>query len=294
MNKLHYFNITYLCDSDCLFCAANAGIINAEGYTIDANSFENDLLESHVSEDDRIIVSGGEPTLSPYFWEILDICEKHGCCIDLTTNGHFFSDKSNVFRISQYRSIVVRIPIFGLQVHHDYLTGRQGGYIETLDALQNFSQIANSSNITVNVKFLLCKATIKSNPEAFAYLFNRFGTLFEYTLSPILVSKKAILYKTILLAPYSELVQQSVDFIESRYINCDIVPLCVLPHNKRNTILSSKHVEFEKMYTDAQINTKDMGNFNCNSCDNCRLIQYCDKFLPSYIEYFGSEEIKPF
>ena len=73
MSKLHYFNITYLCDSDCLFCAANIGMINHASYTISPETFEQNLLKSNVQPGERVMISGGEPTLSPYFWPILAV-----------------------------------------------------------------------------------------------------------------------------------------------------------------------------------------------------------------------------
>lgn len=294
MAKLHYFNITYNCDSDCMFCAANVGIIDHQGYTMKPEDVLEELHRSDVKSGDRSIISGGEPTLSPYFWQILDICDELGCCIDLTTNGHFFVDNDNVYKILKYDPVVIRIPVFGLEKQHDHLTGVQGGYNKVITALDNLSKIARKANVTVNVKFLLCKATVNSNAEAFEHLLAKYRNMFEYTLSPLLVSQKAIMHKSELLLPYRELIAQSIDFVENENINCDIIPLCLLSEKKRNSILKRKRVDFTKLYNDAHIHVDHMDNFHCNSCDNCRFNPYCDRFLPSYIEYFGSDEITPF
>ena len=93
MKKMHYFNITYLCDSDCKFCAANVGLINQDGYTIRPEVFEKQLISENVQDEDIVMISGGEPSLSPYFWDILDICKKYNSHVELTTNGHIFEDK---------------------------------------------------------------------------------------------------------------------------------------------------------------------------------------------------------
>ena len=294
MVKLHYFNITYCCDSDCMFCAANVGLIDHKGYTMKPDDVLEELRKSNVKKGDRVIINGGEPTLSPYFWQILDVCDRLGCFIDLATNGHFFADNDNVRKILKYNLVAIRIPVFGLEKQHDHLTGVQGGYGKVIIALENLSKITGNTNITVNVKFLLCKASVNSNPEVFEYLFEKYGTLFEYTLSPILVSRKAIKNKTELLLPYRELIAQSMDFIENENINCDIIPLCLLSQNKRDSILKRKKVDFKKLYNDAITHVNNMDNFQCNSCDDCRLNPFCDRFLPSYIKYFGSNEIAPF
>lgn len=294
MNRLHYFNITYLCDSDCLFCAANVGLIHTENYTMTAESFSKALQEEDTKASDRIMISGGEPTLSPYFWEILDECERRKCCIDLTTNGHFFSLEKNIKLLSNYSSVVVRIPVFGIEEYHDYLTGKKGNFEKTIKALDSFCSLVASQKMTVNVKFLLCKATIKSNQEAYDYLFDRYGNNFEYTLSPILISQKVRINESILLSRYSDLICQSQDFINIENLNCDIIPLCLLPHSKLNSFLRKKRIVFEKAYSDAELQHSDMDNYWCDKCARCRLNKYCDRFLPSYINYYGDDEISPF
>lgn len=294
MSKLHYFNITYVCDSDCLFCAANIGIISHDTYTMGIEDFEEKLLAEDVQNGDRVIISGGEPTMSPYFWQILNICEKYKCCIDLTTNGHFFSDQKNAEKISAYNSVVVRIPVFGVGDYHDFLTGKQGNYNKTMQALNNFSYMMNRQNLTLNVKFLLCKATIKSNMEIFDIIYSRYGDLFEYTLSPILVSRKAILNEKVLLDSYANLIKESGNFINMKNLNCDIIPLCLLSKDKVCEFLKRKKISFNKAYADANIQYENMDNYWCDKCSICKLNQYCDRFLPSYIDYFGTDEIKPF
>lgn len=294
MSKLHYFNITYLCDSNCLFCAANIGLIDHSTYTMTAENFEQNLLKSNVQPGDRVMISGGEPTLSPYFWPILDICEKYNCCIDLTTNGHFFSDINNTKQLSTYSSVVVRIPLFGIGEYHDYLTGGIGNYKKTMQAISNFSQVISPPTMIVNVKFLLCKATTQSNQEVYRKLYAQYGDIFEYTLSPILVSKKAIMYADVVLAPYSELIKECQEFIEQKNINCDIIPLCLLSESKIADFIKRKKVSFDKSYADSQLQYETMENYHDNACEICELKNYCDKFLPSYIDYFGTGEIRPF
>lgn len=294
MSKLHYFNITYLCDSDCLFCAANIGLIDHTSYTMSPSCFEQDLLAGDVHAGDHVMISGGEPTLSPYFWDILDICEKYKCSIDITTNGHFFANIDNVTRLSSYSSVIIRIPFFGVGAYHDYLTGAVGNYEKAIKSLANFSKTIKTSHFIVNVKFLLCKATTKSNSEIYQLIYSQYGDLFEYTLSPILVSKKAILHADALLAPYTQLLQECQEFVEHDNLNCDIIPLCLLSSHKISQFLKRKKISFDKLYADAKLKYSDMENYHSSSCTVCKLNSYCDKFLPSYIDYFGEGEIRPF
>ena len=69
--------------------------------------------------------------------------------------------------------------MFGDVTQHEHLTGVKGGYNKLIVAQENLSKIARNANIIVNVKFFLCKATVKSNSEAFECLFSKYGNLFE-------------------------------------------------------------------------------------------------------------------
>lgn len=289
---MHYFNITYICDSNCRFCAANIGIINRSGYTMSPNQFEEQLLSEDVQTDDFIMISGGEPSLSPFFWNILDICKKYNCIIELTTNGHLFSDMTFAKRLFSYERVNVQIPLFGLKEKHDYLTGCKGGFDKTIKALDNFAGLVNDQ-FSVSVKFLLCKATVDGNVMGYKFCYDRYGDKFYYYLNALFVSKKVKKNKEELLEPYSETIKKLGDFIEYDNLIVDTIPLCLLSNEKRNKVLKRRNYDFKKIYSDAKTNEKDMCNYLDDKCIKCQVEKYCDKFLPSYIEYFGNHEIRP-
>ena len=293
IRKMHYFNITYICDSNCKFCAANIGLIDSNAYTMRPDEVEIQLLRENVNKGDIVMISGGEPSLSPSFWEILDVCRKYECYIELTTNGHLFSDIKLAKKLYKYENVNVQIPIFGTERQHDYLTGCKGAFFKTIQALDNFSQLMKSKSFTVSIKFLLCKATVEGNRAGYDYLKRRYGAQFLYFLNVLLVSDKVKMNSAELLEPYSITISKLGDFIEYDDIRVDTVPLCLLSEQKRNAYLKQKHFDLLKIYTDAKVFNKDMNNYSGEKCDMCRVKKYCDRFLPSYIDYFGDGEITP-
>ena len=293
MKRMHYFNITYKCDSDCKFCAANIGLINHNGYTMSTEQFEKQLVDKNVHEGDYIMVSGGEPSLSPYFWDILDVCRKYGCHIELTTNAHSFSDYELAKKLCSYDFINIQIPLFGMEEHHDYLVGHKGGFQKTIQALDNFAILMANNNFSVSVKFLLCKATASENIKVYNFCKKRFGMKFYYYLNALLVSEKVINNSNELLERYSTTIKRLGEFIEQDGLIVDTIPLCLLSEKKRNEVLSRRHFNFEKIYSDAKEKGKDMDNYTCEKCRNCQVEHFCDRYLPSYINYFGDGEICP-
>ena len=102
-------------------------------------------------------------SLSPYFWDILDICKKYNSHVELTTNGHIFEDKILAEKLYGYGYINAQISIFGVGEQHDYLTGCAGNYKRTMHALENFASFKDNAQFSVTVKFLLSKATVEGN-----------------------------------------------------------------------------------------------------------------------------------
>ena len=293
MKKMHYFNITYICDSNCKFCAANVGLIDQEGYTIHPEAFEKQLISENVQDGDIVMISGGEPSLSPYFWNVLDICKKYNCRVELTTNGHIFEDKELAEKLYRYGYVNVQISIFGVNEQHDNLTGCEGNYQRTMHALENFASFKDNTQFSVTVKFLLSKATVEGNKDAYTSIYGRFGNKFNYSLNALLISDKVIKNRQELLEPYSETLKKLGDFVELENLRIYTIPLCLLSEKKRNEHLKMHHVDLLKVYSDAKVYEENMDNYNCLKCNLCRVEKYCDKFLPSYIEYFGEDEISP-
>ena len=293
MKKMHYFNINYNCDSNCLFCAANVGLINYKEYTMTAEMVEKQLLKDNVQKEDYVMISGGEPSISPYFWDILDVCKKYNCHIELTTNGHIFSDVNLAKKLSDYYSINVQIPVFGLEKQHDYLTGCNGGFQKTLQALNNFYILVRDNIFSVSVKFLLCKATVEGNKSAYKMLQDKYGDKFYYYLNALLVSEKAKNNSEEILEPYTVTLNRLGDFVEYDNIIVDTIPLCLLSEKKRNMVLARRDFDFEKTYSDARKADEIIQNYLDDKCKICMVEKYCDKFLPSYISYFGDDEINP-
>lgn len=291
---MHYFNITYACDSNCKFCAANIGLVSNREYTMNLQKFEKQLISENVQKGDYVMISGGEPTLSPYFWKIMDVCKMYECKIELTTNGHFFSEVENAKKLISYDQVNVQIPIFGMELQHDYLTGYKGGFEKTIRALDNFALLMGDNHFSVSVKFLLSKATVDGNRLGYDYCKSKYGSKFYYYLNALLVSEKVKQNSEKLLEPYSVTISKLGDFIEKDDIIVDTIPLCLLSEAKIETILKKKHIDFKKIYADAKISNGTMDNYQADKCSVCRLERYCDKFLPSYVEYFGDSEINPF
>lgn len=123
------------CNSRCIMCSQRAGRNNCQMLMLPINKFLDEIEEfAHYSN--KIILLGGEPTISPNYDNIIN-CIKNakGAKIELVTNGNFLK-----------RFVIPNIDIFGsfhisidAATEKTYHKIRKGCYwpllIESLDAL---------------------------------------------------------------------------------------------------------------------------------------------------------------
>ena len=95
-----------------------------------------------------------------------------GFRIDLFTNGRYFKNALLCKDIFSDGNFYVRIPLFGLETTHDCLIGRKGNFIETVQAVENICKFVGE-NLTIEIKLLLAKETVKHNLAVVKYVDKR-------------------------------------------------------------------------------------------------------------------------
>ena len=306
--KVKYYNITYKCNSSCLFCAANIGLIQRDECDLQLNDFIKSTNEADLEPGDRIILNGGEPTLCSDFQKIIEFCESKGFIIDIYSNGKLFYNSNfcnSVFKSGKY---YIRIPLFGLNELHDYLTGKVGNFTLTIEGVKNLikTQAYKDRRLTIEIKLLLAKCCVEENVEVIKYLYNN-GILNKVSLSlnPLLISRKVLNNSALFVDTYSKMLNNSKElFIKAKeygvIISTDLLPYCVIPQAffEKELINASKYnnaVQIEYNDSSVKNNSKVIKNNHTGNelCDKCKYRNICPKFPLSYLEHFGSSEINP-
>lgn len=163
--NIFYFNITYSCDSNCVFCYSHntihTGHIHKE---ITANDFIEYLNENNVLKSDRVIINGGEPFLHSDIISILQSLLEIGCEVLIYTNGRNIKKYDLNFLTSNYRFI---IPIHGHRTLHDKITRCEGSFDSMLEGLSHL----NSYKCKIDIKVILNPLMIESDEEFFKTLY---------------------------------------------------------------------------------------------------------------------------
>lgn len=150
MSRIFYFNITYGCNNSCVFCYSHNTTHDSSTYNeIPFDEFSSYLLRSKLTQNDRVILNGGEPLLHSELLELLKFTDNVGCETLIYTNGRLLLNLYHHNFKNRFRFIV---PIHGSEKIHDKITGVKGSYNETIYALKKISE---SSNFYIDIKFII-------------------------------------------------------------------------------------------------------------------------------------------
>lgn len=160
MKRIFYFNITYGCNSNCIFCYSHNTHHNSRSYNeISSADFFDYLDAQHVKAGDRIIVNGGEPFLHTEIENILSGLVAYGCEVLIYTNGRTLSQYDMSYLTKRFRFI---IPIHGYEIIHENITGVKGSYRETLMGL---NKLAHETDCLVDIKMIINNLMISEDYE---------------------------------------------------------------------------------------------------------------------------------
>lgn len=163
--RIFYFNVTYGCNSNCIFCYSHNTWHNSIPHNeMSATQFFTYLEANNICDSDRVIINGGEPLLHTEIDTILVNLIKYGCEVLVYTNGrllinHNFSALNNNFRFV--------VPIHGTESVHDAITGIKGSYKETILGLKH---LVFRSKCLVDVKLILNNELIQADPTGLSMI----------------------------------------------------------------------------------------------------------------------------
>lgn len=154
------WHITHKCNMRCQHCYQ-------EDYSKDLGKEEltevfYKILE-YIKEHNyigHINFTGGEPLVSDYFWDLLDLCKKHHITFGILTNGTLINNEI-VEKLVQYEGLrFVQVSIDGVQQTHDHIRG-SGNFDKTLSAIKLLKQV----HVQTMVSFTCTKNNYKELKE---------------------------------------------------------------------------------------------------------------------------------
>lgn len=163
LRDINFFT-TYKCNSRCLNCQIWKGKgENRQRKVMRAADLMTLYDDPLFSDCPNIGFAGGEPTISPFFWEMLETTpeKKH---ITITTNA-LTSQKllDRLKNLKDARSVMIQVSIDGIGTLHDHLRGISGAY----DNATNLLEQLKASDINRLVSFTINKLNYHQLKEGY-------------------------------------------------------------------------------------------------------------------------------
>lgn len=285
MAKILYINS--LCNQKCVFCLGAKRKIRVF----------NDSQLPRLNSYERLVISGGETTLSPGIFKLLNLAkEKNIRNIELQTNAMTL-ENFNFCRRLVSRGIIrefnVNMPAHQESIN-DSITLTPGSFERRLTGISNLMRLRARVRLTFVINQLnyttmpdYCRFIKKNFPQVKLLVFNFVqveGAVRENTyLVPRFLEVKPYLLKALRYAKRARLD-----------LATDNIPLCIFGERRyfcfsvdyNRAMLARKHPE-----TDPTLNCKKSFIAACNQClhkDKCGGIRR------DYLELYGESEFNPF
>ncbi len=273
-NESYVIPAGYHCNNRCLFCYNLAGEAIRPQLSLD--QMKAQMQEAIDQGYDTVELFGGECTIEPYFFELLETAKQLKVKVRLTTNGQMFSDKDFVERLRGYD---IHACQFSFHSHeeplHDYLTQSEGGYQRTVRGILNFKKCFPKVHLVSYT--VITRHNYKQLYKIAHYLQKLFGVheaFFSFLMRPAEDGQFADLsvsYESVrpyLRKAFSYLLQQG---IQARF---NKGPVCVLP-------------EYHASYQGEQRRGEHSGYCKPPVCGSCPHDGLCVGFVEEYQEQFG-------
>jgi len=300
-----YFNITYSCNSRCLFCASDSPYIH-EKSQMKFEQIQKCLQKFDITEKDRITINGGEPTVHPEIIEIIRSCSETDAKVILFTNGRKMEDPQVAKQLIEAGTLKVAIPLYSHSPsRHDYLTQAEGSFSETVRGIDNLTSLKNSGfSFEIELKTLFCKYNLRELPRFPEWIAGRFPRLKDVLLSSMNLSRCALQHQDQLFITFSDAQEIVNEFVGEAFnlgmnLSLCFIPLCLLDSELREKVLQRRdpsEYQTSHYYFDPS-NLQGICGFQSNAkagkCVTCGLCSVCDGVWDTYGKVIGYNEMTP-
>lgn len=153
----HWVRLTRVCNNHCIFCLDKEP---QNGTCLPFARIKKDLAEGRRKNINKLILSGGEPTIHPEFLDIVKFSKKSGYKhIQVITNGRMFAYGGFLKEAVATGISEITFSIHGHYENlHDRQTGVRGSFKQAMAGLNNALM---TERLIVNVDIVINKINVK-------------------------------------------------------------------------------------------------------------------------------------
>ena len=174
--KRNWVRLTFDCNDRCVFCL-DAHTHN--GTNRSREEVKAQILDGRRKGADRLILSGGEPTIHPDYVQFIKLGRMAGYKkIQTVTNGRLFAYKEFLTRCIDAGLGEITFSIHGVNARiHDALVGTRGAFEQEIQGLQH---ALDDGRVIINIDVCVNRGNVKTLPD----LLEKFTNMgvYEYDL----------------------------------------------------------------------------------------------------------------
>lgn len=318
--------VGYVCNANCDFCYYK--YVKKKKWKNLALAKLEALIYKNLFGNNRVDITGGEPTIYPHILELVQFCKKIGLRPSIITNGIALADEKKVLDLKQAGVFDYLLSVHGLGKIHDELVGISNATIIQQNAIKNLTKnkIPIRINVTVtkhNASQLLsiAKYAVKINARVVNFIcFNPFSDWTKF-------NRIEFQEKHSIIAPN---LKKAINFLTKNKVESNLryFPFCTLkgvedhqynfsqmPYDSHewdflsyfqnlryflsfllDRFFFKNYKKSPKKYSSKQafFLTKKMGYKKSIKCKGCALTSICDGLTRQYSRCFGDYELHPY
>lgn len=294
LNKRVKLDIGTLCDCRCFFCYYSDKLKQNKDFEEIKNKID-DLTLFGVDEFD---MSGGEPTIHPNWFDILDYCSLKKVKVSTLTNGLKFADYG--FLKKSYdkglREILFSVHGFDEDTH-DSIVGKKGAFNKISIALKNACELG----IRVRINTTVCSMNLDKLTGIGEFI--KPYSIFEINFLPLNYWDKASENEKIDYKSMAREIQKAIKTAEKvPYVNVRYIPYCFMVGYERYVCNTYQHIydvlDWDIGFYDLEYYKKNRPSFvddisylysvarknrtatykKVEDCKQCKYFRICDGF----------------
>ena len=301
-----YIAVGYACNQKCSFCPCSKKLKQMSHIPLDRMlKTIDEFCQQGIT---HLVVSGGEPTIYPYFIEMIKYAIEKGLYINVLSNAERLSDKEFIGRLDQlpdHSKITFTTTIHSQNPsEHESINHSPGSFLRSIEGLKNLLDIG----INVIVKHCITALNYKELLDFYEYITSVFPESVSIQFCSIDFcgmdesdkESQKIIYPQ--LKPYFEKMFDKYMADKKngseRHIYCIYMPFCscdpfywqFLTRRSSNYSRYAAPSESENSQLTFKPN-EDIGTFS-GECQICKVKDICPGTYLSAFEIYGDEIFK--
>lgn len=302
--KTLYCAIGYLCNEQCRFCPCSESSVGIPSLTYEeiCGSISRAIKEKGV---ENILLSGGEPTIHPEFFRILEFINDCDVNISLLTNALKLADDTfaeRMFSIIDGKKLDVTVAFHShIPEKHDFLTQHKGSFERSMKGVENILK----HDVRLSIKNNIVNYTYKDLPEYVRWATSHFNDNVTLLFCNIDINGTAANNKVNVAVEFRQSIpylQKALDVViaqrkigHKRNVKVLTTPLCLMDPYYWGFVESATQTNIAAYRVPNSDLLWDVGSDSgplFKACTDCELNQYCPGTWNSFKNNYDESILK--